>query len=87
MATEPSTERTIQAPSAGRGFTPGVRDARTGNVLERTTPGQRGGVFAPDAGERAIPDGGFRAERTFPYTENIVDAVIMIGICRPIVAV
>ena len=56
-----------------------------GTAREGDTPGQRGSGFGPDAGagEGAAMNGGHRAERTFPYTENIVDAEFRIGSTRP----
>ena len=57
------------------------------------TVGAGGGVVHTGAGacsrrERlesgVIPNDNYRAEQTFPVQENIVDAGIMIGNCRPL---
>ena len=52
----------------GEWITPGVRDARPGNVLEWDILGQRGGVFALDAGSPG-PGRGGDSERWLPGAE------------------
>lgn len=78
MVAEASTERPIQTvPAVGR-FTPGLGDARAGNVLERTTPGQRGSVLM-QLQVVAGAGGGRDFERRFPGVQSCrsVDALII----------